>query len=545
MKNNIKNNLLAATIIGLLQFSGINPAFASSGGVELASDHVQRGRHYTCGYLDGSWEPGKYKRGKFYTVKAKADAALAKWIAGGRKSKSLRKKYLKLQHQRLKGIARYCGSLDPLDSDSVVTSLSQLPSTSSLVNENAAAASFGITSVSGTPPTLSSLATTPPETVFWAPGVIDAIISGSPTQDQCNQMFAGQEDGQSGGYAACQLAQGVGQSFEPILRSGTSLCYMKNFPTTEVYAAGATSVVSGTLPDNDITKLFSPPSGSTSRIVRVEPTFPGDEGSQETITIRVYSRGENALAGNQYATDLLFCVRGQAHPFGYERHQVSTDNLYTSINNEANDFGRHTSTITAYLAQNDSGGVVFDSTRARSAVLAFVSGASEAFKSELSVSADNYIFAKTYSVFQDAPRKGVSYSNFSGSSIGNLRFLQGAFKDEWFDTFRSETVTSEVATEYRDSFYASAPTSLLLSTVDAVNFATDSFYAEAPSVTLDTDNYDCNQNADIVVTLDMTNSAMQTVATTCEGDRLDNMGFCFQSETLRSAQNHFNDACIL
>lgn len=537
-------SFVAAFLCGAYCLLSVRSAFAIAG-VELASDHVQRGRHYTCGYIDGSWEPGKYKKGKFYTVKAKVEAALAKWIAGGKKSKSLRKKYLKLQFQRLKGIAKYCGSLDPLDSDSVVTSLSQLPNTSSLVNENAAAASFGIAAVSGTPPTLTSLATTPPETVFWAPGVIDAISGGSPTEDQCDQMFAGQEDGQSGGYAACQLAQGVGYSFEPILRSGTSLCYMKNFPTAEVYAAGATSVVSGLLPNNDITKLFAPPSGSASRIVKVQPTFPGDEGSSENIIIRVYSRGENTAAGNQYATDLLFCIQGQAHPFGYEQHRVSTDNLYTAINNEANEFGNHTSTITAYLIQNESGGVEFDSSRARAAVMAFVSGSGDSFKSELSVSADNYIFAKTYDVHQDSPRKAVSYSNFSGTSIANLRFLQGAFKDEWLDPFRSQTVTSEVATEYRDSYYVSAPGSSLLSTIDAVDFATDPFYATAPSVTLDTDSYDCNQAADIVVTLDMTNSVMQAVSATCEGDRLDNMNFCYQSEALQNAQNHYNDACLL
>ena len=147
-------------------------------------------------------------------------------------------------------------------------SLTQLPEVAELVGASASTSDFSTSAVSGTPPTFSAIISAGADNVFWRSGVIDAIATGSPTAEQCSEIFSSSTEGHSGGFAACYMTQNVGYSLSEIVRAGTTMCYMKNFPTTEVQEAGAIEIVSGSVPGGEISQLFNTPSGSRPRVVK-------------------------------------------------------------------------------------------------------------------------------------------------------------------------------------------------------------------------------------------------------------------------------------
>jgi hypothetical protein len=154
---------------------------------------------------------------------------------------------------------------------------------------------LNVAAVSGQPPLLVAMPLIGPTNIFWAPGVIDALASQSASPEQCGEFFFGENDGDSGGLGACRMAENVGRSFQSILESQSSSCYMKNFPTEENVAAGAVVVDSGTLPEGGITKLFAPPAGESARVVKVNVT--GEQEGDQTVFIRVASQAQNTAAG--------------------------------------------------------------------------------------------------------------------------------------------------------------------------------------------------------------------------------------------------------
>ena len=155
--------------------------------------------------------------------------------------------------------------------------IAKLPSiTSALAGREASTAGHLAMDVVGTPPVLVDIPGQAIKDLFWQPGVIDALAAGTATPEQCGQFFAGSQDGTSGGLGACHMAESVGYSFDGILRGDNSLCYMRRCPTPANVAAGGVTVVSGQLPNDDITRVFSVPHGSQSRVVKVAVT--GDPG---------------------------------------------------------------------------------------------------------------------------------------------------------------------------------------------------------------------------------------------------------------------------
>lgn len=209
---------------------------AGAATLSLKKNQVAKVSGVTCGLVKSTWKPVSKSKGKY----------------------SLVKKPTTIQKSTCKNI--------------VIPSkvnLSKLPSTAGLVKSAKLTSSIKTQTVSGTPPTLSEIVTNGPSTIFWAPGVVSSIASGSPTPEQCNQFFSGSNDGSSGGFLACYMTQTAGYALAEVVRSGTTMCYMKNMPTEEVFKGGGFTVTEGSLPGGNVTNLFKTPSGSNPRIVKI------------------------------------------------------------------------------------------------------------------------------------------------------------------------------------------------------------------------------------------------------------------------------------
>jgi hypothetical protein len=158
--------------------------------------------------------------------------------------------------------------------------------------------------VSGEPPLLVDISSDPAN-IFWQSEHVNAIANGGATPDQCNTFWGGNSDGESAGFGACTMAEGLGRALELAASGGVSLCYMKSFPSQENLQSGGLSLVSGALPDDDVTQIFSP--GVEPRVIRVDvtnlPAF-GDEVEQDhSIFIRVSPKSGESF----YKAELWFC----------------------------------------------------------------------------------------------------------------------------------------------------------------------------------------------------------------------------------------------
>ncbi|MDC0358677.1 hypothetical protein OAO01_07670 [Oligoflexia bacterium] len=509
----------------------ISAAQAKPKGVQLGSGYIEYNESTKsyCGWPKTKWLPGK--NGK------KGFTSYNQWKKFYKKKGNTKKanKFAK-KHKKNK---TYCGGLQAPTDSADVASLKDLPSTATLVKAASSA------DVSGTPPTLPAIAQLDDvANLFWQEGIIDALIAGNPTQQQCSEFFGGGE-GESGGHGACFMTQGTGYSFEPVVRAGGSLCYMQNGPTQANLDAGAISLVSGSLPNGDADQIFAAPSGAADRLVQVEVTDP--QHGSEKIFINVHSQSKNQDNGNQYAFDLWFCRANQSgdNPGGYETTKVTTAGAYESTATGDDDYGKYLSTVTASLAQDADGNVVFDTTKDRTAAVAFEESNNFAFKANITITSSNQIDVKSYDVFgsqgnQPAQtRKAHAVSSIQGASLLDLLFLAGAFKDAVYqDGNLLHTATG--ATEFRDTFYAAAPSSTLLDQVKDTDFETGTFFTTAPSLSVDTSAYSCSATPDIVVAMDMGNPVLMQSIQKCEEGMLQNMDFCHSNKIMQAEQNWFS-----
>ena len=392
--------------------------------------------------------------------------------------------------------------------------------------------------VTGTPPTLGSIPGQPIASLFWEPGVLDAIANGVASPEQCGQFFAGTHDGDSGGMGACHMAEGVGYSFSNIL-GDNSLCYMKNVPTPANVASGGFTLTSGEFPDGDVTRLFSVPAGANPRTVRVAVSGQGNGG--QNVFLRVASEEENTAAGNLYGVDLWFCKAGDSAPAsGFERIRISNAGELTSEDQESDDGGSNVSTITGFVSFQN-GTLVYDTARSRHVVIGSQHG-DGSFKADHTVAADNTISSKTYDTFGGSGgNKSYVVASFSGSGADSLRFLAGAFKERHTGGPSSDDVRG--STEFRDTFYAASPGNPLESRLDAVDLGSDPFYASPPSVTVDASAYSCSTAPDVAVTLDFANPAIAPLQALCEHREFQNMHFCHDDPAVQAAEQHYGPAC--
>lgn len=513
-----------------------NTAFAASApcrnGCTISnSDYITEvSGGFHCGFTTlNKWEFGRYfsSTQKFFTKGSRLNKLL---------SKADRKSFSRLTRNKL------CKDLSAPSGR--IASLSQIPSTTSITSAASNGESylslfgdFKPSAVSGTPPTLLEIKELNLKELFWRSGVIDAINAGNASAEQCSEFFGSGVDGQSAGFGACYMAQDLGYSFQPVVSAGTSLCYMKNAPTLANLNAGGISLVRGRLPNNDVTQLFSPPAGDSNRLVKVQVRNAdfGDEegGGEEDVLIKVYSVGQNSKDGRQYRVDLLFCNGNTSN--GYEINSVDGNGNFTNTSSHegGGEEGNFAATINAKITADENGDRIFDNTQDRTANISFVSD-NYRFKSNITVTGDDIIKNKSYNIDPSSSRKAYSVSSFSGTGLSDLRFLAGAFKDS----------NPSNSTEYRDSYFAAAPGSDLVSLLDEVDIDSDSFYSTEPSFSESNLGFNCSTSPNIIVSMDMSNETIQNSVAECEeNSQFRDMDFCNRSEDLSNAQNNYFATC--
>lgn len=489
--------LLSIITAGLLLTS---TSFAASTFTLKKSEIYKKSGTGICGYVNKKWTPVA-KSGKSY-----------KKVSGSSALKSLCKSLLKKSK----------------------FGLSDIPGVSGLLASNdAASSSIGASTVSGTPPTLAEIKNLGASNIFWRTGVISAINSGSPSNEQCNELFGASADGSSSGFAGCYMAQETGYMMENIIQSGTTLCYMKNFPTRDVQNDGGFTVVEGSLPGNDITKLFTPPSGNSPRFVKVN--IQDERGSSSGI-FKIYSQGQNETNGDQYRYDIVFCGEGSNTPQEYERTKITlAGELITRARHSQDQGGEGENVIKAFLTKVN-GDLIINPALGRSAEFTSVSDGFT-YKSSLTLNSENEIENKVISSQGDSTRKGFSISRFTGESAPTVRFLEGGYKES-----SSDFGTYSIATEYRDTYYAATSSSPYSSRLSEVDISSDSFYNQTPSISNSSAPISCGQDVDVEIDINMSSNAMQSVSSLCEADRLDGMDFC-RDTALTQAQTNFNNVC--
>lgn len=456
-----------------------------------------------CGFINKGWKVVTKKPGKKYSVKKNASDA----------QKAACLELLKL------GVAK---------------SLRQFPSADTLIKSSTNSSSFiGVSSVSGTPPTLAELVAQGGDAHYWRPGVLNTIATGSPDEATCNELFGSSTDGHSSGWGGCNLTQGVGYSVGEIARAGTSLCYMKSAGSVDGAASGAITITAGSVAGG-VKNLFSTPSGSDSRLVKV--TASGEEGSS-TMFIRVFSALENEAAGNQYKFEFWAC-EGDETPQEFESTRITAGGQFISQNIHTYDGGAGIGqgTITGFLS-SEGAELVFDPSRDRTAQFTGLPGQGGSFKSSIILNGENQVFTKVSQDFGDSIRKGYSAARFDGAGLTTLRFYEGAFKEEHsFGTYTG-------GLEFRDTAYLSSPASEYVALLAAVDFSSDSFYTANVSTPAIPARANCNANADVEVTMDMSNAFMQQVAADCEGERIDGEIQICSSNSINQAMDQFQTAC--
>lgn len=411
--------------------------------------------------------------------------------------------------------------------------LSQLPSTEDIFRANESASGLSAFAVSGTPPALVDIPAGSIKDIFWRSGVIDGINSGSPTPEQCAELFDSPADGTSGGFNACYLTMNAGEAFQTVLRAGTTLCYMKRALSQEGLDTGAVQLVSGAFPGGSVDNLVSPPSGTSARIVKINAAAGGGTTS---IYLRIYGAATNSAEGNSYRFDFWSCDAGPSGaPSEIERTSVSTAGVYSS-SSQGNSGSVFANTVRAFLVRSGDA-LTFDVSRARSATTAFDDG-SQMGKSELEIDGSNIVRVKRYADFGTDSNKAYSVSRMTGSSLTELRFLDGAFNEIFSnDSFGSFSHSGGI--EYRTSVYTSAPGNSFVSDLGAVNLSTDTFYSTLTPLTFDSTGFSCSEPADITMSIDLAAPAFTPIRAACEGTRLDGMDYCRDSEVQTAVTNYF------
>lgn len=437
---------------------------------------------------------------------------------------------------------RACSSL--LSSRSV-KSLSQLPSIADVARAKSGG-SGSTQTVSGTPPTLKSIPDSGAKDIFWSEGVIDRLAAGTPTQDDCNQFFGGNVDGASGGLAACFMTQNVGFSFENLLQSGTSLCYMKGISDPSLGEDGGVIVEQGTLAGNTIARIFSPGTND-ARLVNVSVSgFPDDGPPEENsvqedgamdIYIKVAPQSQNARKGNQYEVELFHCDSSTGDIDEYEHIQIRTNGQYVSKSRYRDD---GIAFIKGWLTR-DGENLVFDPSKDREVTFVSLEDGS-GFGSNVVFKPDNTIRTKHYDRSEQGARRAYAVSSFSGSGMNDLRFLAGAYQDE---KEGSPGDGFEACVEYRDTLYAASPSSELCDEARDVDVNQDSFFESIEDEEVAVPEFDCtNPEPDVVVAMDFTKPSTAALAEECEADRLNNMNFC-RDDDISQAENNFFAQCGL
>ncbi len=416
-----------------------------------------------------------------------------------------------------------------------LTGLQSLPSVSGMVTTNSSSSAslqldidgmgfrgVGLQTLSGTPETIAELgaSSTLLDTRVFG-GLVSTIrTANSATSTQAQDFWKGQ--------GRCMLMQSVGESLGRMLEQGTSMCYMREIPRQ----TGAMTVVSGDLADP--TTVFD--QQNADRLVKVQ--IADSEYGSQNIFIRVHGKS-NLASADDFQITMYECNPDTNAIQGYEVLAANkSTGVFTGTGYHSGDWGSGIQTISAFLTVNAAGNVVFDPSKDRSANSHWT-GNWGTFKGSVTITGDNLMYGKRYntSIYNSTTNidKNYAVTSFSGTSMATLRFLEGAFSG--VSSWGGESHSYSGATEYQNTVYGDVSSGSYLDTVNAYSFGSDPFFTSNLSVVAsDTSGYSCSATADIVVSINMQSSAMQTIQATCEADRFSNYSMCW-SNAIQEAQS--------
>lgn len=334
----------------------------------------------------------------------------------------------------------------------------------------------------------------------------------------------------AGGTGACYMVQDTGRTIDSMLSNGTSACYVRKIPK----AAGEDE------------EVFS--QGASDKLVKViiQNMEQSRRTSRDDFYVFVKVFGTNSVGTNRYKAELYFCentnpgttaMPGGEGPGGLESFEI---NKVTGLFTASGRSPSYSSDASAYLKQNSQGDLEIDLNQAREAIYYYSNGGSTG-KDQVTVTPANKIYSKKFYKWGSQENKSFSVASFSGGSVADLRFLEGAYKGAGSGEFSGTPYlfTYQGAAEFNTSYYKSNILHPFLSEMPA-NF-TDSFYTE-PSVTAPVMTaYPCDAVPDTTITADFDQQALKDVQTECEGDRLnedqDSWTMCGHAQEL--GKEHF------
>jgi hypothetical protein len=428
--------------------------------------------------------------------------------------------------------------------------LAKLPSAAAALSTNRSRSTVGgkgasPQSVSGTPPLLTAIShSTEIENIFWRPNVVASIAAGVADQTQCGEFFSGSTDGVSSGLQVCELAEGIGFSFQSIVDAQINLCYLKLFPTKKNLQSGGIAITRGRnkVPNKDFTQIFS--AGDTSRTVRIHTPQIDELGiSAQNIFVKIPATSANKNRKNIYQAEIYFCPDGALDVSGFNKITVTEAGklsiVTSNFSDPANGIG-NTNSIQGFL--DASNGILkWDTSKQRTASIDTVQSSADTFKSSIKISADNLISIKRRNFFQSVINQQFSISRFTGANAFVTAFPEGAYKGESIDN--AQTTLFSGATEYRDTFYAAAPGASLASRVNSYDLAGDSFYASGPEINTNRSRYSCTARGDIEIDILPDSQELVTALKPCIENRLSGMDFCARSTLVTQALQNYSNAC--
>ena len=330
------------------------------------------------------------------------------------------------------------------------------------------------------------------------------------------------------GLGSCRMVHGAEYAFHAILDAGVSSCYMRSVPGV---SSGVSAVVTSTGEAvTDASSLMV--RAASTKVIKVVQTNSEGEGESQTIFMRVY--GSSTSEGSaSYATDLWFCNPDTGDLIGYENLRVNqstgvmTDKMYFKSSNTEEMYSDFSGKLTT-----SGSSVSFDPEEAQTVDVIEMMG-SDSFKGHVSVNGDQMLVKSWQDHSYDGEAltdKARMSAQYSGTNADDLKFYQGGVAI--YHSQGAETPVSEsMGTEWQDDHYEYTGTGDYYDAVNGFDFDSDSFWdgtiAIPSEVTSVVSDYDCSATSDYTITMDMSDSAVQAIADSCENPFNDSdMDFC-------------------
>jgi len=426
-----------------------------------------------------------------------------------------------------------------------VSSLSQLPNASAMLSGTGAngisKSSFrnlikylpgiNLQSVQGTPPTLISLAASNADTYFWN-GLVSTINTAATCSAGNKTKFWGGDTATPGpgGMGACQMASSTGEALGRMLGGTGTLCYMK----------GITSVSSGvTVTGSTQAAVFT--QGSANKTVKIAVTGfnEGRDGASRPQNMDVFFtiHGTDSIGSDKYKYTMYMCQNNAVTSTETLEVTKSTGVLtVTSADSRGSDRG--SMSVTAYLKASGSG-FTFDPTKSRLADVSYT-GSWGTYKGNIEITSSDLVKGKRWFSSGDwGSNKTYSVAAFTGSSVDTFRFAQACTKGISSNAAGNQTWPYNSITEYRNTHYAAVASSDLSAQCDSFTIADDSFFTSNTVSSMDSTGLSCSATTDISVAMDFSNSAVDAIKDTCDGEsnKLANYSMC-DGNAVRTAESY-------